>query len=151
MAEDQPRRQHVSLLTAWISWVSKAEITQLPVITASLSVQGRWTMHAAACPPYVGRCQLGADTWKLYNECVTALSSFSAEICCESRVRRHKTCPAGGSSRPALLLGSCGTWTSRAFRLVELLANIVASKTCFNALPEGVREGRAHQWLRLPL
>ncbi len=36
-------------------------------------------MHAAACPPYVGRCQLGADTWKLYNECVTALSSFSAE------------------------------------------------------------------------
>ncbi len=35
--------------------------------------------------------------------------------------------------------------------LVGEQANIVTSRICSNALPEGVREGRAHQCLLLPL
>ncbi len=83
--------------------------------TASNYQQAYLSKGGGRCMLQPVRHTLGADTWKLYNECVTALSSFSDEICIDSRVRRHRTCPAGGSSRLALvLLGSCGTWTSRA-------------------------------------
>lgn len=55
-----------------------AEITQLPVIINKL-ICPRAVDDAACCPPYVERCQLGADTRKLYNECVTVLLSSSAD------------------------------------------------------------------------
>ncbi len=84
--------------------------------TASNYQQAYLSKGGGRCMLQPVRHTLGGASWALtHGSCTMNASQRFRAFQLRTALRRHSTCPAGSSGRPALvLLGSCGTWTNRA-------------------------------------